>query len=179
MSFQELAAGLFPFWCMGILMIVAVFFSEHRDLLRVSFKGLGKFLIAMGFLTVYRFVVFKFLAPPEMLENLRHAVHFLPWQGTLGVFWEDAVHVIPLVLLARTCADKLWYKIVKWPLLIMVMIAFGAGHLYQGPVAAAALSFYIILSMKQGQKNGFGTVMIAHVLYDLITLLSIAWMVGG
>ena len=113
-----------------------------------------------------------------MLNELRQAVHFIPWQGTLGVFWEDAVHVFPLVLLARMYGEKLWFKIIRWPLLIATMIAFGAGHLYQGPIAACALSFYIILSMQQGQKNGFGTVIIAHTLYDLITLLSIAWMVG-
>jgi hypothetical protein len=106
-------------------------------------------------------------------------VHFIPWQTTLGVFWEDAVHALPLVLLGKMFANKTWYKIAKWPLLAAVMCSFGAGHLYQGVLAACMLSFYIPFSMKMGEKHGFGTVMLCHMMYDLITLLSIGWIVGA
>jgi hypothetical protein len=177
-SLKEIALDLWPCWMLGIMMLIATFNSNHRDLLRVDISGLLRFAKMMVMVTAFRFFIFKVIAPHDMLDNVRSMVHLIPWQATLGVFWEDAVHVLPLVILGRMFGDRKWYKYISWPLLAMVMCSFGAGHTYQGLVAAIGLSFYIPFSMKMGKKYGFGTVMLSHMMYDLITLLSLAWMVG-
>ena len=183
MTTQEMAMHLWPCWLMGLIMVIAVLCSEHRDLLKVSFSGLGKFLKWMGTITALRFLLIKgaMLLQPEnpMIANIKQMVHFIPWQATFGVFWEDAVHVMPLVILARMFGEKTWYKIIQWPLLTAVMVSFGSGHLYQGALAAAGISLYILVSKKMGEKHGFGTVMLCHIMYDMITLLTLAWIVGG
>lgn len=179
MSIKEIAEHLWPCWMIGIFMLSAVWGSKHRDVLRVDLKGILKFLILMTVLTIYRAAVFKWIAPPNMIESAREMVSFLPWQVTLGVFWEDACHSLPLVLLGKVFQKAKWYKYCSLPLLVLVMASFAVGHLYQGVLAAIAISFYIPFAMKMGKKYGFGTVMICHILYDMITLLSLKWLVGA
>lgn len=179
MTTQEIAMHLWPCWLMGLIMLVAVFFSEHRDLLKVSFTGLGKFLKSMAIITAFRLVILKLLTPASMLGGIKAMVHLIPWQATAFVYWEDAVHVLPLVILARLYSEKSWYKWIKWPLLLAVMVSFGSGHIYQGALAAVGISFYIPFSKKMGEKYGFGTVMLCHIMYDMLTLLTLAWIVGG
>lgn len=179
MSVQEIAMHLWPCWLMGLVMIMAVLFSEHRDLLRVSLSGLGRFLKSMAIITAFRFLILKFLTSAFALDNIKEMVRMIPWQATSFVYWEDAVHVLPLVIFARMFSGKSWYKWAQWPLLVAVMVSFGSGHLYQGVLAACGISFYIPFSKKMGEKYGFGTVMLCHIMYDMTTLLTLAWIVGG
>ncbi len=179
MTIQEIAMQLWPFWLLGLMMIITVLCSEHRDLLTVKFKGVLYFLRVMILVSVYRYVIFRFIAPASTLAGAKSMVGFIPWQATFGVFWEDAVYVLPLVILARLYSDKTWYKYVKWPLLILTMISFGSGHMYQGVLASIGLCFCIPFSKKMGMKYGFGTVMACHILYDMITILTLGWIVGA
>ena len=179
MDLKEIAMPLWPCWMLGIIMLCTVFNSKHRDLIRVDAMGVLKFLRWMVMLTAIRFVFLKFLAPESMIEQVKFMVHFLPWQATLGVFWEDACHTLPLVLLGRIFQKSKWYSRAATPLMLGVMLSFGSGHMYQGLLASVALAFYIPFSIKLGKKYGFGTVMICHILFDLITLLSFKAIVGA
>ena len=179
MTIDQIFAELWPCWLLGTLMVITLFFSSHRDLLKTDLRRIGKFVLCMVAVNAIRYIMFKYVASQEMIQNIKDMVHFIPWQATLATFWEDAVHVIPLVILERLFFEKTWYKYVKMPLLLLVMIAFGSGHLYQGVLAAIGLSFYIPLSMNMGKKYGFGTVMLCHMGYDLSTLLFFGWMLGG
>jgi hypothetical protein len=178
MNFQEIAQQLLPCWILGLFVIYAVRDSQYKDLLRVEFSPIVKFLKFMLIITAYRFIIFKFFTPHDMIEQIKETSNFIPIGATMGVFWEDAVHALPLVILGKMFGQKTWYKWIRWPLLIGVMLSFGSGHLYQGTFAAAALSFYIPFSMSKGDKYGFGTIMLCHMLYDALTLLSLRWMVG-
>lgn len=179
MDIREVAMQLWPCWVLGVFVIYQVWKSEHREILKVDFKALGTFLKWMLFITAVRFIGLKLVAPDGMVEDARQLVNFLPWQTTLGVFWEDAVYTMPLFLLGKIHAGKKWYERLKIPLLIVAMISFGAGHVYQGGIAAIALSLYLPWSMGMAKRYGYGTVMAGHVLYDMITLLSLKVMLGA
>ncbi|NJO48227.1 MAG: hypothetical protein HC840_00765 [Leptolyngbyaceae cyanobacterium RM2_2_4] len=174
MSFQEMALRMFPYWIMGLFMLYATYQSSHRDLLRVDFKATAKWILFLGGLTLYRYGVFKLFSGNETLHDMTSGAAMIPWQATLTVFWEDMCHTVPLVILSRWLGnDKMWKKVLTWGAIVLVMLSFGLGHVYQGYWAALFLSFYIPFTYKKGQEVGFGTVMICHTLYDLVTILSI------
>lgn len=179
MDFTEIALRMFPYWIMGIFMLFAVYHSEYKDLLRVQWKPIMKWLLFIVALTAYRIAVFKFFSGNETLHNQTQGAMMIPWQATLTVFWEDACHGLPLAILSRYLGtDKWWKKLVTLVAIIFTMFAFGLGHVYQGTVAAFFLSFYIPYTFKKGQEIGFGTVMICHTLYDLATILTIKNFLG-
>jgi hypothetical protein len=178
MTVQEFALRMWPAWTLGLLMLFLVKNSKYSFMLRVDKKGLLKFCCFLTFITAFRFVMFRYFTPAGELSSAKEMANFLPWQVTFGVFWEDMCHTVPLAILGKMFAKEMWYKIARIPLLILVMFAFGSGHVYQGLFAAFALSFYIPYTLKMGKKYGFGTVMICHMAYDLTTLLSLKWMLG-
>lgn len=174
MDMKDIALNMWPAWMLGIAMLYATWRSKYKELLRIDWKAVRNWTIFLVLLTLWRMWTINRLD----IQALEGAA-MIPWQSTLTVFWEDACHGMPLVLLRKYLGTK-WFT---WPIhilaLLIVMIAFGAGHVYQGIGAAIVLSFYIPLSMDIGKKNGFGTVMIGHVLYDLFTVLCIAWALRG
>lgn len=177
MTIQEVALRMWPAWTMGLIMLYLVKNSKYSYLLRVNKKGLLKFACWMSVVTLVRFVLFKLSGPAS--AQARELANFLPWQVTLAVFWEDMCHGVPLVLAGLMLKSKSWYKYVRLPLLLMVMFSFASGHVYQGMFAAATISFYIPFTMSLGKKYGFGTVMLCHMFYDLLTILSFKWMLGS
>lgn len=178
MQFSEVIMRMFPYWIMGVIMLYATFNSKHRDLLRVSWPALKRFGWFMVLLTVYRAIIFHFFGHHEMLQDAASGAMTIPWQATLTVFWEDACHGLPLVLLGRWSEGKKHAKWINRAALAFVMVSFGLGHVYQGWFAAAFLSLYIPMSMKWGKKHGFGTVMIGHSIYDLLTVLALQFFLG-
>lgn len=179
MTFQEMALRMFPYWIMGLFMVFAVYQSKYKDLLRVEPKAILKWVGCLALLTVYRIIIFKFFSGNDKLHDMTSGAMMIPWQATLTVFWEDACHGLPLAIIGLALGkDKLWKKVLNYALLIGVMVSFGLGHVYQGYIAAACLSFYIPFSLKKGHEVGFGTVMICHTLYDLATILTIKTFLG-
>lgn len=179
MTFTEMALRMYPYWIMGLFMLFVTYQSKHRDLLRIQWKSVGKWILFLGGLTVYRIVLFKYFGDHEYLKEAAEGALTIPWQATLTVFWEDLCHTVPLVILSRWLGnDKLWKKALTWLAIIAVMISFGLGHVYQGAIAAFVLSFYIPFTFKKGQEVGFGTVMLCHVLYDLVTILTLQNFLG-
>jgi len=173
-----MAMRMYPAWTMGLLMLYLVRNSKYKDVVRVDKKGLFGFAKWMVIITIFRVIVLGLLTPKSQLQAIHEASMFIPWQATLGVFWEDMCHTVPLVLLGRMFKKTKWYKFLSLPLMILVMISFGSGHVYQGVFAAAMISFYIPVTIRLGKKYGFGTVMICHMLYDLITILSVRFITG-
>jgi len=170
---------MFPYWIMGLFMIFAVWHSKYKDLLRIEFKAVLKWLGFIVLLTAYRIAVFKIFHGNEKIHDMTSGAMMIPWQATLTVFWEDACHGLPLAIMSLGLgSDKLWKKILMWAVVAMVAFAFGLGHVYQGYVAAFFLSFYVPYTFKKGQQIGFGTVMICHTLYDLATIVTIKMFVG-
>jgi len=106
-------------------------------------------------------------------------VKSLPLGVTLFVGWEDMAHAVPIVLLRRFLGNSKWLIPARLIVLAAVMLEFGLGHRYQGNLAAAILSLYILVSIRYGVKVGFGTVMACHVMYDLATLSVAKYALSG
>ena len=173
MTMLEIAMRMWPLWLFGMFMMLMTYKAGHGDLLKVDKKRLKKWIIFLGFLSVYRYLMLKYTGFNEAMGALT-----IPWQAAFTVSWEDACHGLPLALLYRFVCTKKYAKFIMWPAIAVVMTAFGLGHTYQGIWAAAFLSLYVPFTYDFGKKHGFGTVMIGHILYDLVTLLLIHWMAG-
>ena len=181
MNLKEIALDLWPGWLMGLIMITMVLRSSYSALLRIEKKPILSWIGILVMSTALRMAVFyaflKSGLPTDAIKAKLAGVSSIPWPAALGVFWEDACHSLPLVILGSMWPSK-WAMPLRIIALMIVMTAFGLGHIYQGLGAACLLAFYIPLSMKMGKKYGFGTVIICHTLYDLFTIFLVKWMVG-
>lgn len=176
MDFKSIALIMYPYWLLGAIMVWATIKTGHKDLVRVEKKGVKSWLKFLFILTVYRFLMFKLFSFGKVADT--SAVSQIPWPLTLTVFWEDACHGLPLLLIRNFIGKEWWTGPVNILLTLIVMLQFGLGHTYQGVAAAVALSFYIPVSIHMAKKYGFGTVMICHTLYDLVTVLSLKYLFG-
>jgi hypothetical protein len=179
MDIKQMVLIMYPYWIIGILIMLATVFAGQKEALRVEKPALIKWVKFLGILTVYRIILFSLFPNFSLFRQAHDAMSIIPWPMTLTVFWEDACHGLPLYLLKKLIGKNKWGKYVFNTILVLVMIAFGLGHVYQGAVAAIMLSFYIPYSIKLGEKYGFGTVMIGHSLFDLTTILAIRFLLGG
>lgn len=180
MDIKTLALNMYPYWLLGIFVILATIFGGYKEVVRVEKPALLKWLKFLGMVTVYRIILFKLFPNNPMLKDAIKNVTSVPWQITPSVFWEDACHGMPLFFIQLWLGtDKWWKQAIHAALLAMVMVEFGLGHVYQGVLAACMLSLYVPYSIKLGKKYGFGTVMIGHILFDLTTILTLKLLAGG
>lgn len=165
-----------PYWIMGIMMVFLTMRSENdRDLMRIQPKSLLKFARVMLMVTFYRCILMHFF-PPTMQSA--GPVLQIPLWLTATVGWEDACHTLPLAIISRFLGDSKLAKLAMIPMTMMVMLSFGLGHVYQGILPACMISFYIPIVTNLGKKHGFGTVMLCHMAYDFITLLTVRLFLG-
>jgi len=176
MDFKTALLHYYPYWIMGIMMVIFTLRSEKdKDLMRIQPSSLLKFARTMFFVTLWRCILFHF-NPPTM--HSAGPILQIPLWLTATVFWEDAVHVLPLIIIGRLLGDSKLSKVILFTLSLMVQISFGLGHVYQSIPAAIIISFYIPIVKKLSLKHGVGTAMIAHMSYDFITLLTIRLFLG-
>lgn len=175
MDIKTAVLHYYPYWILGIIMVIATLCSEHKDLMEVKPKSLLKFLRTMLTVTAFRCVMMYFF-PPTLASAA--PILKIPLWLTATVGWEDAAHTLPLALAARFLGDKVPAKVMIWALTAMMMVSFGLGHVYQGVFSACMISFYIPVVTNLGKKHGFGTVMLCHMMYDFITLLTVRLFLG-
>lgn len=182
MDFKTIVSHLWPMWVLGFLVLLAVYNSKEKKHIRIEKKAVIKFLTFMAFVSAVRFFILGLsahlgLVSPGLVETLK-TISSIPVPTIFGVYWEDACHGLPLLLLGNAIGDKKWLKPVYWAAMIAVMTAFGLGHMYQGVTASILLSLYIPASIHFAKKFGFGTVMLCHIAYDLVTILTTKAMLG-
>lgn len=180
MTFNEFALEMYPFWILGIVILLLAYFSRYRHLIRIESKPVLKWVKLMLFATIIRILIFSYIriAGNGLPYNLEGAM-FLPWQTVFTVFWEDAVHTLPIAIAMEYLGTKKWYsKLLFFLIIFYSMVNFGLGHLYQGEYASLFISFYIPVTLFLGRKYGFGTIMLCHVIYDLLTILTINLCLG-
>lgn len=169
MTFKEFALDMYPCWIAGIVMIAAVLAAGKKYLLRIQKESLWSFVKFMCWVTALRLILHKIF--PENANHFRGS-DIMPWGVPFTVFWEDAIHGLPLLILREWIKDKKYLKYLYYPVLFLFMFEFALGHLYQG-LGGLFLGLYIPYSINMGKKHGFGTVMICHMLYDLCTMVFI------
>ena len=177
MDFKEIAEHMYPFWILGVVILGMVLASGHKYLLRAEKRPIAKWIILLCWITLYRVLMSKLLNF-QGISSSPSLVAFFPIATVFTVFWEDAVHGLPLLIFKKLTKGYKWVKPIYYLLLVMVMVEFGLGHVYQGPLAAFCLSFYIPYTVKMGEKYGFGTVMLCHMMYDFVTLMYAKHMIG-
>lgn len=163
---------------MGLWMMYLIWNSDHKDLLRITKEGLIKFAKFFAVVTAARVFYLSVIAPDALLEQIRSSSDMVPWQTMFGVYWEDMCHAVPLVILGRMMADKKWFKHIYTAIILAMSITFGSLHSYEGLQAMIVLAFYIPFTMRLGQKYGFGTVMLCHTVYDLVTFFTFKTIAG-
>lgn len=169
---------MYPSWLLGISIILMVLWSGNKHFLRVNFGALKKWAHLLVIATFWKMIVYKVFEFGSVLGSLGNA-SFIPMSMAFTVFWEDAVFGLPLMLLRLKIGKRKWPLPFYWLYMALAMVIFGSGHMYQGPIRACLLSLYVPLTVRIGQKHGFGTVMIGHIMYDLATLAFIKFMYGG
>lgn len=177
MNFKQWALDMYPFWILGIGVICAVMSTKQKSLLRINKVVLLDWIRFLVTVTIIRFCLYKLFPSSFIFHSIKHA-NFLPFGVGLTVFWEDAVHGLPLLILRKLIGSGKWAKKLHILLLCMFMVEFGIGHMYQGILQAVALSFYVPYSIKIGEKHGFGTVMIGHMLYDSFSMFFVRCLMG-
>lgn len=149
-----------PAWILGILLIYYTK-KEYPSIVSIDKKAVARFCILMFFVFCIRFLLIS--GPVQIPEHVSF------W-GLFMVFWEDAVYTLPLLILNRL---KVSNKII-YPLLALSAFGFFLGHLSYGMVWALVTLLYIpFISYRYGLKYGLGTVMICHIIYDVVTYLNI------
>lgn len=177
MDIKSVALQMYPYWILGAVVLAATVKAGFKDLIRVEKKAVLNWVRFLFFITMYRIILFR-LFPGSWQESAKN-IAIIPWPLTLTVFWEDACHGLPLLILQKLIGtDKWWKWLIHGPLTALVMVEFGLGHVYQGIIPAMLLSLYIPYSIRLAKKFGFGTVMIGHTLFDLVTILTVKFLMG-
>lgn len=133
------------------------------DLVKFEPKAYGSFLVPMALITFIR--VFSFLLTKnEPIESLD--LFYFP--SLFLVFWEDMFFVFPSLLLYFLTKNKLLVA----PVMLISSLIFSLGHVYQSVEWALLLLAYVPVMFYFARKHGLGTVMVAHVTYDVVTYLT-------
>ena len=148
-------------YTIGILLL-AYATKFHKDLMRIDFKGVKTFFLALLGITVTRVVLFN-IFPVEGLGVLAKVDHIQWWQAVLAGF-EEAMFTLPAVF-AMMYTDN---KYLKRIFMGLVAAAFAIGHAYQGMYGIAVTFVYMFsIAPKYMKKFGFYTMVVCHILFDL------------
>lgn len=162
---------MFPAFILGLVIFAVVLWKDPKTL-RINLDVIKTFLTLMVLLTFFRLFIFSlsktFLGISIADVNGGFAdIEF--WRLGL-VFWEDAFFAIPIYYMA----DKWKWKEYIWlPIAAALSVYFAQGHMYQFELAYLfALIIPYTIFYRFGKMYGFGTTMICHILFDMITILT-------
>lgn len=161
--------------CLFSLFFMWLASKQFPGICRVKLASVWKFFLVMMAITAFRFIVHKTVGLPIRPENDASPMYTIQIIYLFSVFWEDAVFTLPILV-----ADKLKApNLLKMGMFALSSIAFASGHIDYGLPWAFLTLFYVpFISYKYGKENGLGTVMVCHVLYDLITILSFRYLLS-
>lgn len=159
----------------ALLAMLVLNFTKHREIMRISWDKVAQFCGFMALLTFARIASYDFLLQSGLsksLPGMYPEIMSSKWTLML-VFWEDMFFGVPLYFIHKYWNGKIT-RYLKWPVTIAMSLLFGLGHSYQGWQGVALTSLLpFFISKGYGEKYGFGTVMVCHILYDNITVYSI------
>lgn len=137
---------------------------------RIEKNKVKEFLFFLIKITIFRLVVHMIFGFSGAANSPSSPMNKIQILTILGVYWEDAFFTLPILILERLKVNKAILMI----LLCLNSISFALGHLSYGALWATITLFYVpFISYKYGKTNGLGTVMVCHILYDLVTLITL------
>lgn len=157
---------------LALIMMIGVQFTREKETMRITWVKVAEFLAFMVMVCLFRIYAIDFGLQTGLLKGiptLPPEIAMNKW--TLGmVWWEDMIFGFPIYLIVKYI-NKKW---LKWPLIVAISLLFGSGHAYQGMFGVALTSLYpYFISAKYGEKHGFGTVMLCHIMYDSLTTFGV------
>ncbi len=161
------------FMFIGIIFLIVALIYFNKDT-RIEFDKVASFLAFLTVVTCIRIGYNSlFTLPSEIMANaINEGRIFQPW-SLLRVWWEDCFFVLPIFFFSKTKISKTWFVFV----ILAYSIAFASGHLYAGYLWAGITLFYpYFVSYRYGIRYGFGTVMVCHVIYDMVTFCTVKLM---
>lgn len=160
--------SLIPMYIFGAIFI-AFASMEFKGICRVQKKSVLHFIKFMAWVSAIRIAMHYILGTGPASSDASDTMNKLHFINLLGVYWEDAVFTMPAIIAERMGASKF----LRGLILAVSALAFASGHIAYGLPWAAITLFYVpFISYRYGRKVGLGTVMVCHILYDVITLLS-------
>lgn len=155
--------------------IIYLYIMFDKETVRIDYKAIRKFLIFMGCLSLFRMIIFYLTSNIIATE----VVKTIPFTSLFWVFWEDAFFVlIPLALkkIIPKTGKMLYVNNIVFAIAMSGMsLLFMYGHSYQGNIGYLTVIYPFLIAYRYGIKVGFGTVMVCHVLYDIITYSTIKY----
>jgi hypothetical protein len=137
---------------------------KHREQLKIDWLSIAKFVAFMLFVTAIRWGIMDITNAPY------HQPQVAFWNFLL-VFTEDMAYGFPIYLAKDVLKLRKWVWV---SLAIALSVHFASGHFYQGVFAGCVSAVYpFFISYRYARKTSFGTVMVAHLLYDFMTLASV------
>jgi hypothetical protein len=152
----------------GILILLLVYWKD-RKILKFDLDVVGKFLTLMVILTFVRITLASIAAEFGIYpQHFNKGLGMVPYWRLALVFWEDAFFAIPIYYMKDRWQ---WSKHIWLPIVAVLSIIFGLGHMYQGEWAFfATLLVPYFFFYRFGKRFGFGTTMVCHILFDMITI---------
>lgn len=168
---------MFALTMMGLIIFTLVLIFD-RKILKVDLKVIQTFITLMVLMTFFRLTLFSLGHDlGQDLASINQGLAGLSFWRFATVFWEDAFFAIPIYYMIDRWN---WSKYITYPFMAITAIIFGLGHMYQFEMAYfATLVIPYMVFYRAGKKYGFGTSMICHILFDMITFLTLkmAWIV--
>jgi hypothetical protein len=159
------------YWVFGLLMPLILRFFD-RSVVRINWSALSKFLVFMVMVTFVRFGIMdaQVKLGGTVLPPIPRQIDL--W-SLLLVYWEDCIYAIPLYYLAKWLKGR--WKILWWAAALFSSYHFAIGHVYLGSPLWTAITFFypVFISYRYGIRYGFGTVMLAHIMYDMFTVITV------
>lgn len=162
-----------------ILMMVT--FYKIPSLLMIDKDFVLKFLKIMLLINVPLRIGLMALSHGGPVSEVTYRILDMPLSVFLGVFWEDAFYVLPVLImryyqkLAQAAGQekrRKTFKLIADVATPILALLFMHGHAYQGWVGMLTI-IYWFFSYSVGKKRGLGTSMICHILFDVIAVVLI------
>ena len=169
-------------WAYLFLIISSLGFIVYKrwkkdPIIRIDWMALAQFVGFMAIITMIRFCladIFMMFFPEDVTTYVDAIKERISVGTVLFVFWEDIWFAMPIAWIMKNIHGKSkWASKIAITMVILISVVFGMAHLYQGWFAFIACLYPFFISRHYGEKYGFGTVMLAHMFYDFITLMTI------
>lgn len=164
---------MFPIlWALAAVFIL-VSSLEFPGICKITKSKVFEFVRFMAWVTLIRVGVAYLSGAHYKDPDPNSPMNTINLLFTLGVFWEDVFFTLPILIAEKMGASK----VTKGMMIALSSMAFASGHIAYGfPWSLITLAYVPFVSYKYGRKHGLGTVMICHILYDVITLASVRYL---
>lgn len=142
---------------------------KRSKLVRIDWNNVAAFLGFMALVSALRMGLMD-----STVDMDYSGVDITTFKHFMWVWWEDSFFALPIYYFKDhlKTSKKVWI-----PITIALSLMFGFIHLAYSPWwALLVTTFPYALSYRFGKRYGFGTVMACHVLYDVMTQISVKLM---